>query len=946
MKPLKIFIKVVIGIVAFTCSFFVVQTSYAATKTWTGGGADNNWDTPANWTPSGVPGPTYDALFSASNTKNCTIDAAANVKGFTIASGYTGTITQSSGNSVTIGNDGFSQVGGTFTGGDSAIQVGGDFSLTGGVFTSTADALNILGAGTSTFAGGTFNNNSGTVTFGSSYPYSNLNSGNRTYIITGSTTFNDLIFGDNDGYDKFTNTFVVATGTTLVSQGYFWMDSGGTVPVILLGGGQLSVQGNIEESYEPAYATGTTSVVLNGSGTQTIGDNSQCGCGYRGATVLPDISIAKTTGSVTLTDTLVVLAGNWNNSGTVPVDPNYSTVDFGPPYPYLLTPAAAASSSIAITGSSTFYDLVLGASNAENGSTFTTGITVATSTTLTVQHYLFFDAAGTTIQLLGGGVINAQGNIEEGNDQYYATGTVALFLDGTSTQTVGGNDLCPFYSCSGNAGDNLIVPSLTIAKTSGIAYMTNAVEVTATTTVSEGELDLATGTVANTVQFDGNFIVNSGTTVADSAQTTSTLIFGSGVANNGMIFLAGDGIACTVPPPDYVVIQSTSPGTQRTWSGSGNFVMRYVSLEDQSTTVPITVYNGTNAGNVTPLSGSGWNFVTNGRAELLQSASSTSNAASTLALPSFGFAPHAGDLVVVSVSAQGQGISAPTDNAGNTYNLVSSSTVGSDALALYYAENIVSTSTFDVTVHGTGSGDPLSGTAFEYTGMLASSTVLDASSSNLVYPGTSTALTSFSASGQSANELYFGTMTMTASTTATPGSGWTERADMESTLPFLYNEEISTTTQLSTAATWTAATSTSYAAILGIFRTPFQLGYQPEGTLDSVTFDTGVTSGAQLNSFTWQGSTPSNSAVKFQFAGSNSPTGPWNYRGYDGTSNTSFPGPGESTSPGASVGLLSTTNGYALFSGYRYYRYRVILFPDSTYAYTPTVSQVTLNWSP
>lgn len=60
-------------------------------------------------------------------------------------------------------------------------------------------------------------------------------------------------------------------------------------------------------------------------------------------------------------------------------------------------------------------------------------------------------------------------------------------------------------------------------------------------------------------------------------------------------------------------------------------------------------------------------------------------------------------------------------------------------------------------------------------------------------------------------------------------------------------------------------------------------------------------------------------------------------------------GPGAdyfSGTAGTPINLVGTNNGYTLFNGYRYFRYRVTLFADSSYVYTPTVSQVTVNWSP
>ncbi len=105
------------------------------------------------------------------------------------------------------------------------------------------------------------------------------------------------------------------------------------------------------------------------------------------------------------------------------------------------------------------------------------------------------------------------------------------------------------------------------------------------------------------------------------------------------------------------------------------------------------------------------------------------------------------------------------------------------------------------------------------------------------------------------------------------------------------------------------------------------------GTLDSKTFDTGVANGAQLNSFMWKGklNTLSNSAVAFEFAVSNSSSGPWNY----------------SSPPCVALGSgvpYSLAN-YPSLSG-RYFRYRIILTTNTTQTISPEVDDVIVNWSP
>ncbi len=107
-------------------------------------------------------------------------------------------------------------------------------------------------------------------------------------------------------------------------------------------------------------------------------------------------------------------------------------------------------------------------------------------------------------------------------------------------------------------------------------------------------------------------------------------------------------------------------------------------------------------------------------------------------------------------------------------------------------------------------------------------------------------------------------------------------------------------------------------------------------TLDSATYDTGSTKGAQLNSVMWHGTLPAGTAVRFQFAVSNASSGPWNFMGTDGTINTYY-----NTGPDVSLKL-----DYNLFNDMRYFRYRIILSSDLSQTYSPTVNEVLINWSP
>jgi len=107
-------------------------------------------------------------------------------------------------------------------------------------------------------------------------------------------------------------------------------------------------------------------------------------------------------------------------------------------------------------------------------------------------------------------------------------------------------------------------------------------------------------------------------------------------------------------------------------------------------------------------------------------------------------------------------------------------------------------------------------------------------------------------------------------------------------------------------------------------------------TLDSATFDTGVSGGAQINSVLWQGNQPAGTAVRFQFAISNASSGPWAYVGSDGTTNSYY-----EVSPSTSKNV-----DYLLHSGKRYFRYRVILVSNLSQTLSPRVDDIFVNWSP
>src|SRR5215213_1766091 len=90
-----------------------------------------------------------------------------------------------------------------------------------------------------------------------------------------------------------------------------------------------------------------------------------------------------------------------------------------------------------------------------------------------------------------------------------------------------------------------------------------------------------------------------------------------------------------------------------------------------------------------------------------------------------------------------------------------------------------------------------------------------------------------------------------------------------------------------------------------VFKTYMALGFAPSGSLVSRTFDANPAAGrvAHWTTLSWNATTPASTGVRFQIAGSSSPSGPFAFVGPDGTAATFF------TTSGASL---------AAFDGVRY----------------------------
>src|SRR6185437_10454659 len=127
-----------VRILIFSVLFvFVIGRLSAITNKYWVSSSSSNWNKSANWSLSsggaggaGVPGVGDIANFDSNGLGNCSIDAAANVAGINVAALYTGTISQNN-NAITVGTSNAIFSGGTFSGGNGALNFNGTFTLSG-----------------------------------------------------------------------------------------------------------------------------------------------------------------------------------------------------------------------------------------------------------------------------------------------------------------------------------------------------------------------------------------------------------------------------------------------------------------------------------------------------------------------------------------------------------------------------------------------------------------------------------------------------------------------------------------------------------------------------------------------------------------------------------------------------------------------------------------------
>lgn len=272
-------IKKIIYTFCFGIILFSASSALAATRTWDGGGATNNWSEAANWSGDTVPVAADVASFDNTSSKDVTIDVDVTVTSVIIFSLYPGTITQGSSNLTTTGN--FTQSGGTFTGGSGNIVVNGSFSLNNANFTASSNTTTV--SSDFSFTGtSVFNTNGGTVVFTGIF--------NTTFNVNpnGTLEFNNVeinkssdaagVFVAGSDTLRVTGNLNLTNGRIIGAGGLFEALGAVTIANTFDGGdGQFILSGNATRTVTipaplsmPRLTVNAPNTTINTSGTGTI----------------------------------------------------------------------------------------------------------------------------------------------------------------------------------------------------------------------------------------------------------------------------------------------------------------------------------------------------------------------------------------------------------------------------------------------------------------------------------------------------------------------------------------------------------------------------------------------------------------------------------------------------------------------------------------------------
>ncbi len=395
-------------------------------------------------------------------------------------------------------------------------------------------------------------------------------------------------------------------------------------------------------------------------------------------------------------------------------------------------------------------------------------ITISTTTTPVVNGNLIMAETtnGIGMPTLNGGTIQVTGNIQALPVPYSMArgpgggGTATIAVVGTSTQsfTDGLGYYWPLpnfiinkpeqaFATYYNASENVTEQGASALLGYGNFYL-------ASTTIQQGEFWIPSSTIATSTSLNfgnlGNMTIGSAGALR-IFQPSTTVQAANGaymITDNGLFQVDAEPLGCSQSTTVNLFGNSWNLG----FSGTGQYLMRYVTAASTTFYHPQTLVNSVDGGNNT-----GATFTQQQPPpQLIQKTDLfvPHPAGTVTAVTPWGVRP--GDTLVVGILGDNGAVAAPADNAGNTYTLVTSTPYSVDGssydLYLYYAKNVTGTAPFALTTNFGMVGANVG--ILDYAGISSSSTLETYSSYALPSNSSSTYVSTGYVNTTYPNDLY------------------------------------------------------------------------------------------------------------------------------------------------------------------------------------------------
>lgn len=420
----------------------------AATCYWVGDTDGANWNDTSHWSSSAggtastcdggvVPGTDDTVIFSSDNLNSATINSAASIKNLTINASYTGTITISAGNSLTVATT-FTQHDGTFTTGDQNVTAV-TYVMDGGTFNAGASTIYIQNF-THTSASGTFNEGTSTI----------KNTGlDTTYDVNTTETFYNYEIYKNGG-----NWATLASGDTLVISGNLTLTDG------VARQGTYDVRGNITQA---ATMDGGSAVIDFGDNAVT---QSYTIAGGTGPTLRLDNSADGSDSVILNADATLYglnMTAGFDNDSTANFTYNSHNLTIGAGGFTLANGTFNAPTTMTFAASNFTHTAAAGSYVEGTNTVFSTGSSTLDVNSSETFNNVQINIAGNTLTIASGDTMVVSGALTL-TDGYISTGTIdargnitqASTMDGGSaTLNFGDDSVAQTYTVSGGTGPNL-----------------------------------------------------------------------------------------------------------------------------------------------------------------------------------------------------------------------------------------------------------------------------------------------------------------------------------------------------------------------------------------------------------------------------------------------------------------------------------------------------------